>query len=253
MEGITEFLPISSTGHLILANELISFEGEFANLFSIVIQTGAILSVVVYFFWDLIPKSTKKEDIRDFFSLWLKVAVGVFPAAVIGLSFEDQIDEYLFHPPVIAAALIIGGIWILLVDKDRSELGKVDNIKDMSFKLAFFIGLFQCLALIPGTSRSAMTIIGALMLGTTRKFAAEFSFYMAIPVLGGAGLVKLLKNQMGFTSEQWTLLGVGTFVSFLVALFVIAFLMNFIKKHNFRPFAFYRIVLGIAVIAWIAL
>ncbi len=253
LEGITEFLPISSTGHLILANELISFEGEFANLFSIVIQTGAILSVVVYFFWDLIPKSTKKEDIKDFFSLWFKVAVGVFPAAVIGLTFEDQIDEYLFHPPVIAAAPIIGGIWILLVDKDRSELGKVDNIKDMSFKLAFFIGLFQCLALIPGTSRSAMTIIGALMLGTTRKFAAEFSFYMAIPVLGGAGLVKLLKNQMGFTAEQWTLLGVGTFVSFLVALFVIAFLMNFIKRHNFRPFAFYRIVLGIVVIAWIAL
>lgn len=253
LEGVTEFLPISSTGHLLLANEIINFEGDFANIFSIVIQSGAILSVVVYFFSSLIPKSTKKEDIKDFFSLWFKVFVGVLPAAVLGLKFEDEIDKYLFNPPVIAAALIIGGIWILLVDKERSDIGKVNNIKDLSFKMAFAIGVFQCLALIPGTSRSAMTIIGALILGTSRKLAAEFSFYMAIPVLGGAGLLKLLKNNMNFSNEEWLVLGVGTLVSFVVSLLVIAFLMDFIKKHSFRAFAFYRIALGLIVTAWIVL
>lgn len=247
LEGITEFLPISSTGHLILANDLINFKGQFANIFSIVIQMGAILSVVVYFYRDIFPKSLAKKDLQDFFSLWFKVVVGVIPAAVIGLSFEDQIDKYLFNPPVIAAALIVGGIWILLVDKDKERHFNVDEMSEMSYKMAFMIGMFQCLALIPGTSRSAMTIIGGLILGASRKLSAEFSFFMAIPVLGGAGLLKIIKNGIGFTGEQWLLLGVGTLTSFVVALLVIAFLMSFIKKHNFRPFAYYRIALGMIV------
>ncbi len=250
LEGVTEFLPISSTGHLVLMNSALSFEGEFANLFSVVIQVGAIFSVIVYFFKDLIPKSMAKKDINDFISLWTKVLVGIIPAGVIGLTFEDYIDYYLFKPVVIAIALIVGGIWILLIDRDSTELknAKVSDIKDLSYKMAFGIGLFQCLALVPGTSRSAMTIIGGLMLGASRVLAAEFSFFMAIPVLGGAALIKVLKNATAFSSEQWLILSVGTLVSFITSYFVIAFLMNFIKKHNFRPFAYYRIVLGIIVL-----
>ncbi|PID82922.1 MAG: undecaprenyl-diphosphatase [Clostridiales bacterium] len=244
IEGITEFLPISSTGHLVLMNKVFDLEGSFANIFSIVIQIGAIFSVIVYFFKDLIPKSTEKKDIEDFLSLWLKVVVGVIPAAAIGLLFEDAIDKYLFKPTVIAFALIIGGIWILLVDKNDIGDRKYKDIKDLTYKMAFCIGLFQCLALVPGTSRSAMTIIGGLMIGTSRKLAAEFSFFMAIPVLGGAAFLKVIKNLSDFSSDQISVLAVGTFVSFVVSYFVIASLMKFIKKHNFRPFAYYRIVLG---------
>ncbi len=248
LEGVTEFLPISSTGHLILAAELAQFEGFFNNIFSIVIQMGAVLSVLIYFYKALLPKSLKKEDISDFFSIWFKVAVGVLPAALIGIKFEDEIDKYLFNPPVVAVALILGGIWILLVDRNDRKPGRIGEMKDLSFKLAFAIGLFQCLALIPGTSRSAMTIIGALILGTSRKLAAEFSFFMSIPLLGGAGLLKLAKNGIGFSSDEWIILGVGTFVAFLTSLLVIHLLMGFIKKHNFRPFAYYRLLLGAIVL-----
>ncbi len=248
LEGITEFLPISSTGHLILMNKILGFSEEFGNIFSVVIQVGAIISVVVYFFKDLIPKSTSKQDIDDFFTLWFKVIVGVFPAAFIGLLFEDVIDKYLFNPVVIALALIVGGIWILYIDKNDLPERELNSIKDLSYKTAFCIGLFQCLALIPGASRSAMTIIGGLMLGASRKLSAEFSFFMAIPVLGGAAFLKVLKNLSGFTNEEWIVLGVGTFVSFVVSYFVIASLMKFIRKHNFRPFAYYRLVLGAIVL-----
>lgn len=248
LEGITEFLPISSTGHLILANEFVKFEGAFSNIFSIVIQMGAILSVLLYFYKTLFPRSLKREDVKDFFSVWFKVALGVVPAATIGLLFEDEIDKYLFNPTVIAIALILGGLWILKVDKNNMPLARYNTMSDLTYPLAFAIGLFQTLALIPGTSRSAMTIIGALILGADRKLAAEFSFFMSIPVLGGAGLIKLLKNAYAFSSEEWMAIGVGTFVSFLTSLLVIHFLMNYIKKHNFRPFAYYRLVLGATVL-----
>lgn len=249
LEGVTEFLPISSTGHLILANQFIKFEGSFSNIFSIVIQMGAVLSVLLYFYKTLLPRSLRVEDVRDFFSVWIKVAVGVIPAATIGLLFEDEIDKYLFNPSVIALALIIGGLWILLVDSNNRGLARYNTMEDITIRLAFTIGLFQTLALIPGTSRSAMTIIGALLLGTNRKLAAEFSFYMSIPVLGGAGLLKLVKNAYAFSNEEWLALGVGIFVSFITSLLVIHLLMNFIKKHNFRPFAYYRLVLGALVLA----
>ncbi len=254
LEGVTEFLPISSTGHLILLSSLIEFKGSFANIFNIVIQMGAILSVIIYFFKQLLPTSLEKKELKRFFTLWLKVAVGCVPAAVIGLSLEDIIDQYLFNDITVAIALIVGGIWIYIIDKDKITESdaltstKINSMEELSYGKAFFIGCFQCLALIPGMSRSGMTIVGSLMLGTSRKLAAEFSFFMAIPVLAGAGLLKLLKNNASFTSEQWTAIGTGTAVSFVVALLVISFLMNFIKKHNFRPFAIYRIILGVIII-----
>lgn len=248
IEGLTEFLPVSSTGHLILTNHLLSFEGPFANVFSVVIQMGAILSVVIYFFKDLVPKSTKKEDMTQFASLWSRVVLGILPAGIIGVLFEDKIDEYLFNPTVVAIALVVGAIWILLIDKPTGDKLTIDEINKISYPKILAIGAFQCLALIPGMSRSAMTIIGGLIMGASRKVAAEFSFFMAIPVLGGAGLIKLIKYGVDFTSEQWSILAVGTFVSFVVAYLVIAAFMSFIKKHTFRPFAYYRIVLGILVL-----
>ncbi len=251
LEGLTEFLPVSSTGHLILLKDLLAFDGQFSNIFSVVIQMGAILSVVVYFFKDLIPKSTAKQDISDFVGLWSKVVVGIIPAALIGIPFEDLIDRYLFNSLTVAIALIAGAIWILLIDKETQNTRvRVETIKALSYKQAFSIGLFQCLALIPGMSRSAMTIIGGLIVGASRKVAAEFSFFMAIPVLGGAGLIKLLKYGLNFTAEQWQLLAAGTVVSFVVAYLVIAAFMSYIKKHTFRPFAYYRIVLGVVVLVF---
>lgn len=248
LEGVTEFLPISSTGHLILLGDLLNFKGAFANVFNIVIQMGAILSVLIYFHKELLPKSLKKEDLTDFVSLWSKVIVASLPAAIIGLALEDLIDQYLFHSSVVAVSLIIGGIWIFIVDSGKSSAGRINKVADLSYKKAFMIGLFQCLALIPGMSRSGMTIIGSLMLGTSRKLAAEFSFFMAIPVLAGAGLLKLIKNSLNFSGMEWAAIGTGTLVSFVVALLVISFLMNFIKKYNFRPFAIYRIVLALIIL-----
>jgi undecaprenyl-diphosphatase len=248
IEGLTEFLPVSSTGHLILTNHLLSFEGAFANVFNVVIQMGAILSVVIYFFKDLMPKSTKKEDVHQFVSLWSRVVIGILPAGIIGILFEEVIDKYLFNTTVVAIALLVGAVWILLIDKPTGNKLTIDAINELSYKKVFAIGLFQCLALIPGMSRSAMTIIGGLIMGASRKIAAEFSFFMAIPVLGGAGLIKLIKYGVNFTNEQWGILAMGTFVSFVVAYLVIATFMSFIKKHTFRPFAYYRIVLGILVL-----
>ncbi len=252
LEGITEFLPISSTGHLILLGDVLNFTGNFANIFNIVIQMGAILSVLIYFYKDLFPKSFEKQDLTSFFSLWSKVVVGCLPAAVIGLSLESIIDEYLFNSFVVAISLIVGGIWIYIIDKDEVtslsvDESKINTMEELSYSKALFIGFFQCLALIPGMSRSGMTIIGSLMLGTSRKLAAEFSFFMAIPVLAGAGFLKLIKNSLTFTGTEWMAIGVGTFVSFVVALLVISFLMNYIKKHNFRIFAIYRIVLALII------
>lgn len=249
IEGLTEFLPVSSTGHLILANQYFGIEGEFGNLFAIVIQTGAILAVILYFRKKFLPKSFKKDDLSDYLSFWSKIVVAIIPAAAIGIPFDDQIDKYLFKPVVVAIALIVGAI-ILLIVENRRRRPRITSDYQVTYMTALLIGVAQCMALIPGMSRSASTIIGGMLVGCSRALAAEFSFFMAVPTLMGAGLIKMLKSGLHLTSEQWMAMGVGTLVSFIVAYLVIAVFMNFIKKHDFKIFAYYRIVLGLIVL-WV--
>jgi len=246
IEGLTEFLPISSTGHLILVGKYLEFEGEFANLFSIVIQSGAILAVLLYFRKKVFPVFHSKEDAKEYFLLWSKVVVGIIPAGVLGILFSDKIKEVLFKPMVVAVALIVGAI-ILIFAESRDHTTTINSDKEITYKKSFIVGCAQCLAMIPGMSRSASTIIGGLFLGFRRDVAAEYSFFLAIPVLLGASLVDLMKAGFDFTSEEWIILGVGTFVSFVVAYFVIALFMSYIKRKDLKPFAYYRIILGILV------
>lgn len=247
IEGLTEFLPVSSTGHLILANQYFGIDGEFGNLFAVVIQSGAILAVILYFRKKFLPKSFKSEDLKQYFVFWSKIVVAILPAALIGIPFEDQIDFYLFRPVVVAIALIVGAL-ILLVIENRKRESTIETDLQVSYKTAFIIGIAQCMALVPGMSRSASTIIGGMLVGCSRALAAEFSFFMAVPTLMGAGLIKMVKAGFNLTSEQWIVTGVGTLVSFVVAYLVISVFMNFIKKHDFKIFAYYRIVLGLIVL-----
>lgn len=251
VEGLTEFLPISSTGHLILANEFVNFTGHFAKMFDIVIQLGAILSVVVYFWHRIFPFSTSKtfKEKKKILSLWGKTIVGVFPALIIGAAFGNIVEEKLFNPVVVSITLLVGGI-ILIFIENRNMKSKITDINALSYRTAFSIGLIQCLAMIPGTSRSAATIIGAMLLGASRIVAAEFSFYLAIPTMAAASAYSLLKTGVGMTSHEFVLLAIGFVVSFIVALFVISSFMNYISKKNFKPFGYYRIVLGILVLAY---
>lgn len=254
VEGITEFLPISSTGHLIIVNKFIDFQGDFAKTFDVVIQLGAILAVVIFFWSRIWPfgHSKSSEDKREIWSIWLKTLVAVLPALAIGVVLGKKIHAVLFNPLVVAVALFIGGIALIIIE-NRKNKGKEESLKDLSLLTAFWIGLIQCLAMVPGTSRSAATIIGAMLLGLSRTAAAEFSFFLAIPTLAAASGYELMKAGFQFSSEQWVLLGVGFTVSFLVAWAVIALFMNYIRKHDFKPFGIYRIILGIAVIAYFAL
>ncbi|MGM0378112.1 MAG: undecaprenyl-diphosphate phosphatase [Bacillota bacterium] len=250
IEGITEFLPVSSTGHLIIANEYLSFTGKFANLFAVVIQSGAILAVIIYFKDKIFPSKEDFKSIKKFnkyMTIWYKVIIGVIPAAILGLMFEEKIEEILFHSTPVAIALIFGAILLILVENTEHKNSVTTEI-DITYKQAFIVGIFQCMALFPGMSRSASTIIGGLIVGFNRKIAAEFSFFLAIPVLIGAGLLKLLKMTFVFTQAEVFLLILGTLVSFIVAYLVIAFLMNYIKKNDFKIFAYYRIILGILVL-----
>lgn len=246
IEGITEFLPISSTGHLIIANEYLNFSGDFGNLFAVVIQSGAIVSVLVYFKDKVFPKKEtfkSKEAFYGYISLWLKVVVGVIPAGVLALLFEEAIDQVLFKTVPVAIALIVGAILLLIVE-NRDHKNSVTNEDNITYKQALLVGIFQCLALFPGMSRSASTIIGGLIIGFNRKVAAEFSFFLAIPILLGASFIKLIKLPMALTQIQVYMLALGTIVSFIVAYAVIAGLMHYIKRHDFKVFAYYRIVLG---------
>jgi len=250
VEGITEFLPISSTGHLIIVNQFIGFTGQFAKMFDVVIQLGAILSVVVYFWKRLIPLGNNKPSKNQrIFDLWKKTLVGVIPALGIGFLVGKYIEKLLFNTTVVAIALIVGGLILVYTENKRPSV-RITSIQHLSYRTAFFIGLIQCLAMIPGTSRSAATIIGAMLLGATRVVAAEFSFYLAIPTMVAASGYTLLKSRMLLTSHELLVVACGFFVSFIIAWMVIAGFMNYVSKRDFKPFAYYRIVLGIFVLMY---
>lgn len=268
VEGITEWLPVSSTGHMILVDEFISLKvsPEFMELFLVVIQLGAICAVPVFFFDRLNPFSKKKSDKekKDTWSLWFKVVVGVLPAAIIGVLFDDFLDEHLYNYIVVSIALIVYGVVFIIVEKRRknkaeriSDSGyRIEKIEDLTYRDALVIGAFQVLSLIPGTSRSGSTIIGGMLTGVSRSVSAEFSFFMAIPVMLGASLLKVLKFiKAGYdvALAELGLLFVGIIVSFFVSLLAIKFLMDFVKRHTFIPFGIYRILLGAVVIFYFLL
>lgn len=262
VQGITEWLPISSTGHIILLNEFLPFavsadperNKAFFEVFKVLVQLGSIMAVLVLFFHKLNPFSRKKSPLerRDTLSLWGKVLIASIPAGIVGVLLNDIIDDKLSLPAVIAGALIIYGILFIWMESRHKE-PRIHNFKEMDYKTVILIGVFQMLALIPGTSRSGSTILGAVLLGTSRYVAAEFSFFMAIPVMLGASGLKVVKyvfvDDMTFSGLEWAVLLTGMVVAFLVSLVVIRFFMNFIKKHDFKPFGYYRIALGVLVIA----
>lgn len=255
IEGITEWLPISSTGHMILVEEFLKLNvsDSFMEMFRVVIQLGAILAVVVLYFNKLNPFSNKKkkEEKKDTWDLWFKVIVSCLPAAVIGLMFDDFLDKYLYNYIVVSIMLILYGIlFIIIENKTTDKSFKINSLKDLTYKTAFMIGLFQVLAMIPGTSRSGATIIGAMLIGTNRKVAAEFTFFLAIPVMLGASLLKVVKFGFAFSSSEIIILLVGCLTAFIVSILAIKFLMDYIKKHDFKVFGIYRIILGVLVLAY---
>lgn len=260
VQGITEWLPVSSTGHILLLDALWKMEAsaDFFDVFKVIIQLGSILAVVVLYFRKLNPFAPSKstEEKKGTWVLWSKILVASVPAALIGLALDDIIDRYLSVPVVIAAALIVYGVAFLWME-NRKKAPAIQRLEDVRYTQALGIGAFQALALIPGTSRSGSTILGATLLGASRTVAAEFSFFMAIPAMLGASGLKLVKyfivDGMTFTGEEWTLLLISTVVSFLVSVLVIRFLMAFIKKHSFKPFGWYRIALGILVLLLLCL
>ncbi len=264
VEGITEWLPISSTGHLIIVNEFLKLKASdaFVEMFNVVIQLGAILAVIVLYFKRLWPIDKKKnskglEWNKDKLILWAKILVACVPAGIIGILFDDKIDEIFYNPYVVSVTLIIYGVAFILIEiRNRNKEFKITDVKAMTFKTALIIGLFQVLALIPGTSRSGATIVGAMLIGTSRTAAAEFTFFLAIPVMAGASLVKILKfvsDGTGFTQNELYMLLIGMLVAYLVSMLVIKFLMSYIRKHDFKPFGVYRIILGIAVLLYFTL
>jgi undecaprenyl-diphosphatase len=253
VQGITEWLPVSSTGHLILVEEFVklNFSKAFVNTFMVVIQFGSILAVIVLFFNKLNPFDFRKsnKDKMETINLWVKIIVAILPAGILGVLFDDKIDELFYNPITVASTLIIYGIAFIILE-NRKNKPKVENLSQISYKLAIGIGLFQALALIPGTSRSGATIIGAVLLGTSRYIAAEFSFFLAIPTMLGASALKLLKAGTAFTGAEWVVLATGSIVAFVVSIVAIKFLMDYIKKHDFKVFGYYRIILGIIVLAY---
>ena len=262
IEGITEWLPISSTGHIILAENFLKFTNitdldAFMEMFEVVIQLGAILAVVVLYFKQIWPLKTKKEKNnkkiiwdKEILILWAKILVACIPAAIVGVLFNDVLNKYLYNSWVVAAMLILVGIaFIIIENKKKGNNPRVTSIEELTYKDAMIIGLFQLIAAIfPGTSRSGATIIGALLIGISRTVAAEYTFFLAIPVMFGASLLKLLRFGFSFSGTEITVLLVGMIVAFLVSIFVIKFLMNYIKKHDFKVFGWYRILLGIIVL-----
>ncbi len=267
IEGITEWLPISSTGHLIIAEEFFTFSlsEDFKEMFNVVIQLGAILAVVIIFFKEIWPftldkskgycyiKKTNGYIKKDVMDMWFKIIVAILPAAIIGIPLDDFFDEHFHNYIVVSIALIVYGFLFILIEKKNKKLEpKIKTVGDITYKTALYIGLFQALSLIPGTSRSGSTILGAIILGVSRVAAAEFSFYMAIPVMFGASLIKLLKFGFDFTTSEFVILAVGMITAFLVSVLAIKFLMGYIRKKDFSLFGYYRIILGFILIIYFA-
>ena len=255
VEGITEWLPISSTGHMLLVDEFITLDmsDEFKDMFFVVIQLGAILAVVLLNWKKMFPfqfrDKSKPIVIKKTFSLWMKVVVACIPGAVVTLLFDDYIEAHLHTPLVISLALIIYGIAFIVIEAwNKKRVPTTKRVEDISYWTAFLIGLFQVLSIIPGTSRSGSTIVGALLIGVSRVAAAEFTFFLAVPVMFGLSAIKVLQFGFSFTSAELVVLIVGSLVAFLVSVLVIKFLMGYIKKHDFTAFGWYRIILGIVVI-----
>ena len=253
VEGITEWLPVSSTGHLILVGDLLSpgLSDAFMEMFNVVIQLGAIMAVVVLYFHKLNPFSPRKTERQKMLTwqMWIKVAIASVPAAIIGLLFNDILDELFYKPLPVAIMLIVYGVlFVVIENKNKDQKPVVKSISGLTVQMLLWIGFFQMLALIPGTSRSGATIIGALIIGVSREVAAEFTFFLAIPVMFGASLLKLIKFGFHFTLGEFGYLMLGCIVSFGVSIVAIKFLMNYIKKNDFKVFGYYRIVLGTIII-----
>lgn len=253
VEGITEWLPISSTGHMLLVDEFLqlNLSAEFKELFFIVIQLGAILAVVVLFWHKMVPIKKDKQGYSlrmDIIDLWLKVVVACIPGAIVTILFDDYIEAHFKTPTVIAIALIVYGIIFIVVENRNKKIKpKVTKLSDITYGLAFMVGVFQILSIIPGTSRSGSTIIGGLILGTSRVVIAEFTFFIAVPVMFGYSALKLLKFNSVLSLAELGYLSIGMIIAFITSLIVIRFLMNYIKKHDFKVFGYYRIALGILV------
>ena len=264
VEGITEWLPVSSTGHLILVEQLIPFKGvseNFFDMFDVVIQLGAILAVVILFWNKIWPFAlTQKERKgqtgiasyfkKDIWALWFKILVSTIPAAVIGLLFDDLFNALFYNPTCVALALIVFGIAFIIIERwHKGRTFKINSLSEITYKTALLIGVFQVMAAIfPGTSRSGATIVGALLIGVSRTVAAEYTFFLAIPVMFGASLLKVVKFGFSFTALEIGVLITGTFVSFAVSLLAVRFLMEYVKKHDFQLFGWYRIILGAIVL-----
>ena len=253
VEGLTEFLPISSTGHLILVESFLRLsddpESTFPFAFMVIVQLPAILAVVVYFWKRLWPFAGDEAHREATILLWFNIVVAVIPAIVLGLMFNDVIEEKLAHEIPVAVALLVGGIILIAIER-RSLPVRLPSVHDIKFRTAFLIGVIQCLAMFPGTSRSAATIIGAMLLGASRVAAAEFSFFLAIPTMLGATLLTVIKSGLSFTGPQWAAIVLGSIVSFATAYAAVAFLMRYIQRHDFKAFGYYRIVLAVLVIVF---
>lgn len=256
VEGITEWLPISSTGHMILLNEFVTLDvsQEFWETFLVVIQLGAILAVVILFWNKIFPFRFKEKPViqKDIFILWFKILVACIPAAVVGLAFDDVFEALFYNPWCVAIALIVFGVAFIVVENRNNNITpKITRLGKITYRTAFIIGLFQLIAAIfPGTSRSGATIVGALLIGVSRTVAAEFTFFLAIPVMLGASLLKLVKFGFHFTGEEAAILLTGMVSAFIVSVAVIRFLMGYIKRHDFKVFGWYRIILGVIVLLY---
>ena len=256
VQGITEWLPVSSTGHMILVDEFLqlSMSDSFKEIFFVVVQFGSILAVVLLYWKKIFPFNFNKKPFveKDIIIMWTKIALACVPAAIIGLKWDDQLNALFYNVQTVSIMLILFGVLFIIVENhNKGKIPKVTNMNQVTYKMALIIGIFQVIAAVfPGTSRSGATIVGALLIGISREIAAEFTFFLAIPVMFGASLLKIVKLGLALKSFELLVLGVGTVVSFIVSVFVIKFLMAYIKKHDFKVFGWYRIILGIILLVY---